>query len=309
MRGLLASPLGLLIGLSLGALGGGGSILAVPALVYGAGETAQVATSTSLLVVGAASFMGVGSHWRAGRVKWGHGLLFGITGIGGSYIGTAANQAVDPDVLLLAFSGVMVAAAVAMWRRRSSDDPTTTDQAVETPAVLATSTTSSASATATLPTATPASAAAVPLSSADREVHEVEHPDADAPESLSWAALPKVLLAGTAVGLMTGFFGVGGGFVIVPALVLTMGFSMPDAVGTSLVVIAINSAMALGLRAGTLDIHWGDALPFLVLAIIGTVLGKRIADRVPASKLTTGFVALLIALAAYTAISSISQLV
>jgi hypothetical protein len=149
----------------------------------------------------------------------------------------------------------------------------------------------------------------VPLSSADREVHEVEHPDADAPESLSWAALPKVLLAGTAVGLMTGFFGVGGGFVIVPALVLTMGFSMPDAVGTSLVVIAINSAMALGLRAGTLDIHWGDALPFLVLAIIGTVLGKRIADRVPASKLTTGFVALLIALAAYTAISSISQLV
>ncbi len=149
----------------------------------------------------------------------------------------------------------------------------------------------------------------MPLSSADREVHKVEHPDADAPESLSWAALPKVLLAGTAVGLMTGFFGVGGGFVIVPALVLTMGFSMPDAVGTSLVVIAINSAMALGLRAGTLDIHWGDALPFLVLAIIGTVLGKRIADRVPASKLTTGFVALLIALAAYTAISSISQLV
>ena len=107
---------------------------------------------------------------------------------------------------------------------------------------------------------------------------------------------------------MTGFFGVGGGFVIVPALVLTMGFSMPDAVGTSLVVIAINSAMALGLRAGSLDIHWGDALPFLVLAIVGTVLGKRIADRVPASKLTTGFVVLLIALAAYTAISSISQL-
>ena len=75
-----------------------------------------------------------------------------------------------------------------------------------------------------------------------------------------------------------------------------------------LVVIAINSAMALGLRAGSLDIHWGDALPFLVLAIVGTVLGKRIADRVPASKLTTGFVVLLIALAAYTAISSISQL-
>ena len=268
MRGLLASPLGLLIGLSLGALGGGGSILAVPALVYGAGETAQVATSTSLLVVGAASFMGVGSHWRAGRVKWGHGLLFGITGIGGSYIGTAANKAVDPDVLLLAFSGVMVAAAVAMWRRSKSSSSPTTDPAAE----------------------------------------KVGHSHGDDPESLSWGALPKVLLAGTVVGLMTGFFGVGGGFVIVPALVLTMGFSMPDAVGTSLVVIAINSAMALGLRAGSLDIHWGDALPFLVLAIVGTVLGKRIADRVPAAKLTTGFVALLIALAAYTAVSSIAQL-
>ncbi len=167
-------------------------------------------------------------------------------------------------MLLLAFSGVMVAAAVAMWRRRSSDDH--------------------AALTAEHP-----------------------HPDDD-PERLSWGALPKVLLAGTAVGLMTGFFGVGGGFVIVPALVLTMGFAMPDAVGTSLVVIAINSAMALGLRAGSLDIHWGDALPFLVLAIIGTVLGKRIADRVPAAKLTTGFVVLLIVLAAYTAASSISQL-
>ena len=311
MRGLLASPLGLLIGLSLGALGGGGSILAVPALVYGAGETAQVATSTSLLVVGAASFMGVGSHWRAGRVKWGHGLLFGITGLGGSYIGTAANQAVDPDVLLLAFSGVMVAAAVAMWRRNKSVSPAAADPAVETPEVVAAPAGSGASVTSTRSPAAPVRDAALASPAADHAGQTggpPAAPRADDPESLSWAALPKVLLAGTVVGLMTGFFGVGGGFVIVPALVLTMGFSMPDAVGTSLVVIAINSAMALGLRAGSLDIHWGDALPFLVLAIVGTVLGKRIADRVPASKLTTGFVVLLIALAAYTAISSISQL-
>ena len=310
MRGLLASPLGLLIGLSLGALGGGGSILAVPALVYGAGETAQVATSTSLLVVGAASFMGVGSHWRAGRVKWGHGLLFGITGLGGSYIGTAANQAVDPDVLLLAFSGVMVAAAVAMWRRNKSVSPAAADPAVETPEVVAAPAGSSTSEASTRSPAAPAREAGAASTTTDRAGRTAGPPSAkaDDPESLSWAALPKVLLAGTVVGLMTGFFGVGGGFVIVPALVLTMGFSMPDAVGTSLVVIAINSAMALGLRAGSLDIHWGDALPFLVLAIVGTVLGKRIADRVPASKLTTGFVVLLIALAAYTAISSISQL-
>jgi uncharacterized membrane protein YfcA len=282
VRGLLASPLGLLIGLSLGALGGGGSILAVPALVYGAGETAQVATSTSLMVVGAASLMGVGSHWRAGRVRWGHGLLFGITGIGGSAVGTAANKAVDPDVLLLAFSGVMVLAAAAMWRRNRGDAEVG-----------------------------PPSAENVPVDDqgTDQGANAGARGVAPAPDALTWGALPKVLLAGTAVGLMTGFFGVGGGFVIVPALVLTMGFSMPDAVGTSLVVIAINSAMALGLRAGSLDIHWGDALPFLAMAIIGTVLGKRIADRVPAAKLTTGFVVLLFAIAAYTAVSSVAQLV
>ena len=212
-------------------------------------------------------------------------------------------------MLLLAFSGVMVAAAVAMWRRRSGPSETI-DQEVETPGVVAVSAGSTASVASTLPPVALPPAAAMASSTADQAALMVghPHPDADAPESLSWGALPKVLLAGTAVGLMTGFFGVGGGFVIVPALVLTMGFSMPDAVGTSLVVIAINSAMALGLRAGSLDIHWGDALPFLVLAIIGTVLGKRIADRVPAAKLTTGFVVLLIALAVYTSISSISQL-
>ncbi len=97
--------------------------------------------------------------------------------------------------------------------------------------------------------------------------------------------------------------------LIVPALVLTMAFTMPDAVGMSLVVIAINSAMALGLRAGSLDILWADALPFLTFAIIGKVLGKRIADRVPAAKLTTDLVVLLIVLAAYGATSSIVQLV
>ena len=154
-----------------------------------------------------------------------------------------------------------------------------------------------------MPFGTPVPSESAAVTSEDDQ--GVEHE----PERLSWGALPKVLLAGTVVGLMTGFFGVGGGFVIVPALVLTMGFSMPDAVGTSLVVIAINSAMALGLRAGSLDIHWGDALPFLVLAVVGTVLGKGIADRVPAAKLTSGFVVLLILLAGYTAITSTMQLV
>ena len=115
-------------------------------------------------------------------------------------------------------------------------------------------------------------------------------------------------MAGTVVGFLTGFFGVGGGFVIVPALVLALGFSMPDAVGTSLLVIAVNSAFALSQRLGTTGIEWRVALPFLVAGLLGVGTGKRLADRVDARTLTTWFVGLLVAVAAYTAIRSVLAL-
>ncbi len=287
MRGLYASPLGLLIGLSLGALGGGGSILAVPALVYGAGESAHAATSTSLLVVGIASLLGVGSHWREGNVRLTSGLIFGACGIGGSAIGTTLNGQVEPDVLLLAFSAVMVIAAVGMLRRcdappadKGSSPPVSSELPSTDVAGRAGSAVITAE-TATVPTRT---------------------------FELTAAALPKVLLAGTVVGLMTGFFGVGGGFIIVPALILTLRFQMPEAVGTSLVVIAINSAVALALRSGASGIRWGDALPFIALAIVGTIIGKHLADRLDARKLTRSFVGLLLVVAAYTATSSVIAL-
>lgn len=127
MRALLAAPLGLLIGLSLGSLGGGGSILAVPALVYGVGLSAKSATGTSLVVVGLAAFVGLLGHARAGHVRWKSGVLFGLVGLGGSFAGTALNRAVDPDVLLLGFSVVMLGAAWAMWQRRP--DAPTADEA------------------------------------------------------------------------------------------------------------------------------------------------------------------------------------
>lgn len=289
MRGLLASPLGLLIGLSLGALGGGGSILAVPALVYGAGETATTATTTSLLVVGVASLLGMGSHWQAGRVRLGPGLVFGVTGLGGSAIGTALNRHVDPDILLLTFSAVMVVAAAGMWKRGGS--PGRVDEVQGE--------TSSGADPAPHPTAGTGS-------SGPGDVAVVGRPRTEAPTRVHLEArtIPKILLAGTIVGLMTGFFGVGGGFVIVPALVLTLGFTMPDAVGTSLVVIALNAAMALALRAGSVEIPWADALPFLLLAVVGTFLGRRLADKLDPVTLTRGFVGLLVLVAVYTAASS-----
>lgn len=114
---LLALPVGLLIGLSLGALGAGGSILTVPALVYLLGQTPHQATTMSLLVVGGAALAGVGAHWRAGRVRLGPGLVFGLLGSAGSVLGSKASALADPDVLLLGFAGLMVAAAVAMLTR------------------------------------------------------------------------------------------------------------------------------------------------------------------------------------------------
>ncbi len=117
LRSLLASPLGFLIGASLGALGGGGSILAVPALVYAAGQTPKHATTTSLVLVAITAMIGIVAHWRAGRVRFGPGLTFGLAGIGGSLLGSHWNASVDANVLLLAFAGLMLVAAAAMWRR------------------------------------------------------------------------------------------------------------------------------------------------------------------------------------------------
>ena len=120
----------------------------------------------------------------------------------------------------------------------------------------------------------------------------------------------KVVAAATGVGLLTGFFGVGGGFVIVPALVLALGLEMPVAVGTSLFVIAINSAAALAARVGT-HVHFAWPLlgVFIVAALAGTLAGNRVASRVDASRLTTAFTILLVAVATYSLIRSLPALV
>ena len=267
MRALLSSPLGLLIGLSLGALGGGGSILAVPALVYAAGQDAKHATATSLVLVALTAFIGIVPHLRAGRVRVAAGTVFGLAGIGGSLLGSRWNKAADPDALLLAFSGLMLVAAVAMWRRARATAPT--------PA----------------PAARSVGAAAAPV-----VTHTAVH--------LDLATVLKVIAAGSVVGLLTGFFGVGGGFVIVPALVLALRFTMPEAIGTSLLVIAINALVALSTRlhAGTID--WGTVIPFTVASLIGVVIGGRLASTRDARSLQRWFVGLLVVVAIYTAVRS-----
>lgn len=265
MRALLASPLGFLIGLSLGALGGGGSILAVPALVYAAGQTPKHATTTSLVLVAFTALIGMVPHWRAGRVRFVAGTIFGLAGIGGSLLGSHWNKAADPNVLLLAFSGLMLVAAYGMWRRVR-----TTAKAAVARSVGA--------------------AAAPPLSAPSVRVDAV--------------TVVKVIVAGTVVGLLTGFFGVGGGFVIVPALVLALGFTMSEAVGTSLLVITINSAVALTTRLQSGSIEWGTVIPFTIASLVGVVVGSRLASTRDSSSLQRWFVGLLVVVAIYTAVRS-----
>jgi uncharacterized membrane protein YfcA len=275
VRALLASPLGFLIGVALGALGGGGSILAVPALVYAAGESPRAATTTSLIVVGVTALGGVVAHHRAGRVRVVAGLVFGLAGVGGSLLGSSLNGVVDDDVLLLAFAGLMLVAGWRMW----------VNKPCETLGDLA----------------GPSRRRCRPVADPDpMGVLLTEAPPATL-TGLDVTVAAKVLVAGTVVGLITGFFGVGGGFVVVPALVLALGFSMPEAVGTSLLVIAVNSAVAVTSRLSTTGVDWGVALPFTVAGLLGSSTGKRLGDRLPAVTLIRWFVVLLCVLAAYVA--------
>jgi uncharacterized membrane protein YfcA len=252
-RALAASPLGFLIGLSLGALGGGGSILAVPALVYAAGQDPRAATTTSLVLVSATALIGIVPHRRAGRVRFASGAAFSLAGVAGSLLGSAWNESVDPDVLLLAFAGLMLVVASAMWRR-----------------ARATATGSGGGARGGVA-----------------------------------STVLKVLAAGSVVGLLTGFFGVGGGFVIVPALVLSLGYSMPEAVGTSLLVITVNSVVALLARLDGAGIEWSVVVPFMAASLLGLRVGTAMASSRDPRTLQRWFVYLLVAVALYTAGDSI----
>ncbi len=270
---LIAIGLGVLVGLSLGALGGGGSTLAVPVLVFVAGLQAQDATTASLLVVGVASLVGVGGHYRNGNVRLGVGAAFGAAGIIGSRIGTLLNRSLDPDLLLLAFSALILVVAVTMYRSVDSQ-------------------------------------AADPDSNADEATpghRKTTIVDTRRPTRLDLSALALAKLAGaaTAVGLLTGLFGVGGGFAVVPALTLLLGFKAKEAIGTSLIVIAINAAIALAMRTGDLGLDWTIVLPFLATVTLGVVAGTRLAHRLDAGRLTRTFALMLGAVAIYTTISTL----
>ncbi len=277
MRALLASPLGFLIGMALGSVGGGGSILAVPALVYVAGQNPHAATTTSLVVVGATALGGMFSHLRAGRVKLGPGIVFGLVGTGGSLLGAMISKQIPSNLLLFLFSFLILFAAYRMWPKGSKESQV---QGSDLDDVEGGSLSVSGSSVAVATTATNARTKMIIL----------------------------VLVTGTVVGFLTGLFGVGGGFVIVPALVLALKYDMPEAVGTSLLVIGVNSAIALLGRIATSHVQWSIAIPFTIAGLLGSLVGRRISDKVPVRTLAKSFVALLLVVGAYVAIKSVTVL-
>lgn len=231
----------LLIGVSLGVLGGGGSILTVPVLIYLAGTQAKEAIATSLFVVGVTSAAGVVSHARAGRVRWRTGLLFGMAGMVGAYAGGRLAAFIPGTVLLISFALMMIATAVAMIRGRRGEPKR-----------------------------------------AHREL-----------------PVPHVLLDGIVVGLVTGLVGAGGGFLVVPALALLGGLPMTVAVGTSLLVIAMKSFAGLAGHLAGVDIDWGFAALVTATAVVGGLIGGRLAGRVPQDALRKSFGWFLAAMGAF----------
>ncbi len=261
---------GALIGLSLGALGGGGSILAVPVLVYALGQSPAQATTGSLVVVGVTALIGAVSAHRAGNVLLGRGVVFGLVAVGGAAGGAVGAAHVPESVLLACFALLMLLVGGLMTVRqfRPGAAQPSSRASLDDPII----------------TFSPTFACACPR------------------------AL-KVLVTATVVGLLTGFLGVGGGFLVVPALVLALALPMEYAVGTSLVVIALTSAAALAVRAGSVVApDWGVVLVLTVASAIGGFAGARAAARIETRKLSGAFTVLVLAVAVYTAARALPAL-
>lgn len=256
MKGLIASPLGALIGLLMGAFGGGGSLIAIPLLVYVVGQDVRAAQATSLVIVIVAAIAGLLTAARADEVRWRAGITFGLAAGVSAVAGSLLNRALDPDLLLLLFSPLMVAGAAAMVseRARRPAEFTPWRYGVD----------------------------------ANRVV--------------------RMIGIGLAVGWIIGLFGVGGGFVIVPVLVLVLRFETNAAIGTSLLVVVMGATFALGDRIAAGDVEWDIAVPFAVAAALGAYAGRRIAEQVANETLRRAFAAVIVITAAYTAVRSSLEL-
>ncbi len=245
MPDLIAALAGSLVGFSLGLIGGGGSILAVPLLIYVVGiRDAHIAIGTSALAVAANAFINLASHWRAGTVKWPCAIAFGLTGMLGAAIGSTFGKLVDGEKLLFLFAIVMIGVAVAMLRGRAG--------------------------------------------AGDPDVH------------LTPRIAARLAALGFLAGLLSGFFGIGGGFLIVLGIMLGSGMTILNAIGSSLFSVGafgITTAANYAL-AGLID--WTVALEFIAGGALGGFLGMRLALRLSAKKQTLTYISAGVILAVAT---------
>jgi hypothetical protein len=305
---LLAIAAGVLIGLSLGALGGGGSILAVPVLVYALGQSPSHATTGSLVVVGLTSLISAVAAYRAGNVLLARGVTFGVVAIGGAAAGAKLSAHVSEPVLLAAFALLMLAVGGLMadrqlrGRRERRQSHTGDDRELHSVTTgHRGALEASRSATRTTPEPSPARPRRPMLD--DPIITFSPTFACKCPRAL------KVLVAATTVGLLTGFLGVGGGFLVVPALVLALALPMEHAAGTSLVVITFTSASALAVRAGVGSTPaWGVVLVLTLASVLGGLVGARLAARTDTTRLSAAFTVLVLGVAVYTAARALPAL-
>jgi uncharacterized membrane protein YfcA len=213
------------MGLVLGLLGGGGSILTVPILVYVLGMEAHAAISLSLILVGSTALVGAFLHQEAARVAWKEGLLFVCFGIPLNFLGAALSRYVSGTILLLLFGVLMGVSGTAMLFKRSERNHTV-----------------------------------------KRNI---------------W----PVVISGATVGFLAGFLGVGGGFMVVPSLVLFLHLPIKSATGTSLLVIAANSALALVGHRHSLLVDWVLVFELVIPALLATYLGVKLTEKLSAQQL------------------------
>jgi hypothetical protein len=242
----LTIAIGLVIGALVGLLGGGGSILAVPALVYLAGQDLQQAVATSLLVVGITAVVAVLPRLRERQISWRIGLLFGVAGAATAFAGAAVNRALPDELTLALFAVVMVGAGVRMLQEK------------------------------------PATGTACAVDGG----------------RVNWRrCLPRTLAGGLVVGFLTGLLGVGGGFLIIPVLVLALGLPMPTAIGTSLVVVAINSAAGFAAHAGEATVDVPVTLAFTGAAVVAAMVSGRVGAHIHTDRLRRWFAWLVLTVA------------
>jgi hypothetical protein len=269
---LIAVVAGLLIGLALGTLGGGGSILAVPVLVYLLDQSVVQATTGSLVVVGVTSLVGAVTAQRSGSVLLARGITFGLVATGGAALGALGSSRVPEPVLLGSFAVLLVVVAGAMVARQLRTRRDT------------------------------AGRRGGPGAHRDRARFDDPIVTLSPTFMCRCPRALKVLVSATVVGLLTGFLGVGGGFLVVPALALALALPMHYASGTSLVVITITSATALLVRSGSGPApDWTPVALLTAAAVAGGWAGARIANRLSARRLQTAFTALLVVVGTYTA--------